>query len=174
MPLIVLNVVWILCCNARAMERATQLILAVCGGEPGPVTEAVAEQALPKRPTVGLRPYAAKELLGEAIDEKQCVGILTRLGLEQVAGDEDIRHFNVPSHRFDISLEADLIEEIARIYGYRNIKSALPPANLAMRKPDFRERLDLMRRALVKPWLPGSSHLQFRQPYPAIHVVPRR
>ena len=133
----------------RAMERATQLILAVCGGEPGPVTEAVAEQALPKRPTVGLRPDAAKELLGEAIDEKQCVGILTRLGLEQVAGDEDIRHFNVPSHRFDISLEADLIEEIARIYGYRNIKSALPPANLAMRKPDFRERLDLMRRVLV-------------------------
>ena len=133
----------------RAMERATQLIMEICGGEPGPVTEAVVEQALPKRPNVGLRSTAAKDLLGEAIDMKQCAGILTRLGLEEIASDADSRHFNIPSHRFDISIEADLIEEVARIYGYRNIKSALPPANLAMRKPDFRERLDLMRRVLV-------------------------
>ena len=133
----------------RAMERATRLIMDICGGEPGPVTEAVAEQAIPKRPAVGLRPAAAQELLGEAIDVEQCTGILTRLGLEEMAGDGENRQFKVPSHRFDISLEADLIEEIARIYGYRNIKSALPPANLTMRKPDFRERLDLMRRAMV-------------------------
>ena len=133
----------------RAMERATQLIMEICGGEPGPVAEAVVEQALPKRPNVGLRSTAAKDLLGEAIDMKQCAGILTRLGLEEIASDADSRHFNIPSHRFDISIEADLIEEIARIHGYRNIKSALPPANLAMRKPDFRERLDLMRRVLV-------------------------
>ena len=134
----------------RAMERATQLIMDICGGEPGPVTEAVAEQALPDRPAVGLRPAAAKELLGEDIDVKQCAGILTRLGLKEIAGDGDTRQFKVPSHRFDISLEADLIEEVARIYGYRNIKSALPAAVLAMRRPDSRERLDLMRRALVK------------------------
>ena len=133
----------------RAMERATRLIMDICGGEPGPVTEAVAEQALPDRPAVGLRPAAARELLGEAIDVKQCVGILTRLGLEEIAGDGENRQFKVPSRRFDISLEADLIEEIARIYGYRNIKSALPPAILAMRRPDSRERLDLMRRVLV-------------------------
>ena len=133
----------------RAMERATQLIMEICGGEPGPVTEAVVEQALPKRPNVGLRSTAAKDLLGEAIDMKQCAGILTRLGLGEIVSDADSRHFNIPSHRFDISIEADLIEEIARIYGYRNIKSALPPANLSMRKPDFRERLDLMRRVLV-------------------------
>ena len=131
------------------MERATQLIMETCGGEPGPVTEAVVEQALPKRPNVGLRSTAAKDLLGEAIDMKQCAGILTRLGLGEIVSDADSRYFNIPSHRFDISIEADLIEEIARIYGYRNIKSALPPANLAMRKPDFRERLDLMRRVLV-------------------------
>ena len=133
----------------RAMERATQLIMEICGGEPGPVTETVVEQALPKRPNVGLRSTAAKDLLGEAIDMKQCAGILTRLGLGEIVSDADSRHFNIPSHRFDISIEADLIEEIARIYGYRNIKSALPPANLVMRKPDFRERLDLMRRVLV-------------------------
>ena len=133
----------------RAMERATQLIMDICGGEPGPVTEAVAEQALPDRPAVGLRPAAAKELLGEDIDVKQCVGILTRLGLEEIAGDGNNRQFSVPSHRFDISIEADLIEEIARIYGYRKIKSALPQAHLTMHKPGSRERLDLMRRTLV-------------------------
>ena len=52
-------------------------------------------------------------------------------------------------HRFDITLEADLIEEIARVYGYRNINSALPPARLAMRGPGSRERMDLVRMALV-------------------------
>ena len=134
----------------RAMERATQLILDTCGGEPGPVTEAVAERALPKQQTVGLRPTAVEGLLGEPIDMEECVGILTRLGLEEIASDAGSRCFSVPSHRFDITLEADLIEEIARIHGYRNIRSALPAAHLAMRKPGFRERLDLMRRVLVQ------------------------
>ena len=133
----------------RAMERATRLIVDICGGEPGPVTEAVAGQALPARPVVGLRPAAAEQLLGEAIDAEQCAGILTRLGLEEIAADGGRRQFTVPSHRFDISIEADLIEEVARIHGYRNIKSVLPSATLAMRRPDSRERLDFMRRALV-------------------------
>ena len=98
----------------------------------------------------GLRPAAVEELLGEPIDVRECVGILTRLGLEQTPGDGDRHQFRVPSHRFDITLEADLIEEIARIHGYRNIRSALPPARLNMRKSGFRERLDLARKALVQ------------------------
>ena len=134
----------------RAMERATRLILEICGGEPGPVTEAVERQALPEQRTVSLRPAAVKRLLGEPIDRETSVGILTRLGLEEVTGaEQDCCRFSVPPHRFDITLEADLIEEVARIYGYRNINSALPPARLAMRKPGSRERMDLMRLALV-------------------------
>ena len=134
----------------RAMERATRLILEICGGEPGPVTETVERQALPERRTVDLRPAAVERLLGEPIDRKTSVGILTRLGLEEVTGaEEDCCRFNVPPHRFDITLEADLIEEIARVYGYRNINSALPPARLAMREPGSRERMDLVRMALV-------------------------
>lgn len=134
----------------RAIERATRLILAICGGEPGPVTEAVDRQALPECPTVDLRPAAVEDLLGESIDMKTSVGILTRLGLEQVPGvDADCCRFKVPPHRFDITLEADLIEEIARIYGYRNISSALPPARLGMRQPGPRERMDRVRRTLV-------------------------
>lgn len=134
----------------RAMERATHLILEICGGEPGPVTEAVERQALPERRTVDLRPAAVERLLGEPIDRETSAGILTRLGLEEVAGaEQDFCSFSVPPHRFDITLEADLIEEVARIYGYRNINSALPPARLAMRKPGSRERMDQVRLALV-------------------------
>lgn len=133
----------------RAMERATRLILEICGGEPGPVTETVEQQALPERHTIGLRPTAPEELLGEAIDMETSAGILTRLGLEEVTDAADSCRFSVPPHRFDITMEADLVEEIARIYGYRNIKSALPPARLGMRRPGFRDRMDLMRRALV-------------------------
>ena len=134
----------------RAMERATRLVLDICGGEPGPVTEAVSEPALPGQQTVGLRTAAVEELLGESIDMEECAGILTRLGLAESAGDApDSRQFIVPPHRFDITLEADLIEEIARVYGYGNINSALPPAHLNMRKPGARERLDSLRRTLV-------------------------
>ena len=133
----------------RAMARATRLILEVCGGAPGPVTEAVHAPSLPQRHTVSLRPAAATELLGEAIAEETCVEILTRLGLQEVTGDAAARHFSVPPYRFDITLEADLIEEVARIHGYRNITSALPPARLGMRKPGFRERLGQTRVALV-------------------------
>ena len=133
----------------RALERATRLILEICGGEAGPVTEAVEQQALPERHTVALRPAAPQELLGAAIDMETSADILTRLGLEQVTGTADSCRFSVPPHRFDITMEADLVEEIARIYGYRNIDSALPPARLGMRMPGFRDRMELMRRALV-------------------------
>ena len=133
----------------QAMERATRLILDICGGEPGPVTEAVADLALPEQQTVGLRPTAVRDLLGESIGMEKCVDILTHLGLEEVQGEGDARQFSVPSHRFDITLEADLIEEIARIYGYRNIAGALPPVSLNMRKPGARERLDALRQVLV-------------------------
>ncbi len=135
----------------RALERATRLLLEICGGEPGPVVEALAQQALPQRQAVGMRPAAAAELLGEAISMETCTNILTRLGLEPITGDAaaGCRRFNVPPHRFDISLEADLVEEVARIYGYRNINSALPPAYLSMRASGFRERMHRMRQTLV-------------------------
>ena len=134
----------------RAMERATRLILDICGGQPGPVTEAVADSALPKQQTVSLRPTAVRDLLGEDIGMQECAGILTRLGLEELRPEGESRRFNIPSHRFDITLEADLIEEIARVYGYRNIDGALPAVGLNMRKPGARERLDALRQALVE------------------------
>ena len=134
----------------QAMERATRLVMDICGGEPGPVTEAVAAEALPGQQAVSLRPAAVAGLLGETIDMQECVEILTRLGLEEAPGDTGISHFRAPPHRFDITLEADLIEEIARVYGYRNISSAPPPASMNMRRTGFRERLEMMRQVLVQ------------------------
>ena len=134
----------------RAMERATRLILDLCGGAPGPVFEAVEQQALPERNTVGLRPTAATALLGETIDMETCTGILTRLGMEQVPGGDAGRHWlRAPPHRFDISLEADLVEEVARIYGYPNINSALPAARPAMRAAGPRATVQRMRQTLA-------------------------
>lgn len=134
----------------RALERATELILEVCGGEPGPVAEAVSEANLPARPVAPLRPPAVASLLGKAIDADECVDILTRLGLKEVAGGDGERRFEAPSHRFDLAIEADLIEEIARVHGYQNIASALPPVSLAMRPPGEETRVAALSRALAE------------------------
>lgn len=134
----------------RALERATGLILEVCGGEPGPVAEAVAAASLPPRPVAPLRPTAAASLLGKDIDADECVDILTRLGLKEVAGGNGERRFEAPSHRFDLAIEADLIEEIARVHGYQNIASRLPPVSLAMRPPGEETRVAALGRALAE------------------------
>ncbi|WP_404399309.1 phenylalanine--tRNA ligase subunit beta [Idiomarina seosinensis] len=114
-----------------AMERATQLLLDIAGGEAGPVVEAVAESHLPSRPTVTLRAARLAKLLGMHIDEQQVTDILQRLGLgveQQDAGWQ----VKIPSYRFDLSIEEDLIEEVARIYGYNRIVAEAPAAQLRM------------------------------------------
>ena len=135
----------------EAIERATGLVLDICGGAPGPVIEAVAEDALPHRHTVALREGAVERLLGKHIDMAECCDVLSRLGLKQTDADANVntRRFAVPSHRFDISIEADLIEEIARIHGYQHIASARPPVGLVMRKTGSQAHLNALRQALV-------------------------
>jgi phenylalanyl-tRNA synthetase beta chain len=114
-----------------AIERATQLILDTCGGRPGPVVETVAADYLPQRRAVQLRTARAARVLGVALPEARIESMLRGLGLqvEKTSGG-----FNVtpPSFRFDIEIEEDLIEEIARIHGYDNIPSLPPVARMAM------------------------------------------
>jgi len=108
-----------------AMERATQLIVQLCGGKPGPVCEA--QGALPPRPTVTLRLARAQRVLGFAIDSNTAVSILGKLGCQpRITGDRI--EATPPSYRFDITIEEDLIEELARVYGYANIPAQYPPA----------------------------------------------
>ncbi len=115
----------------QAIERATQLILEICGGQPGPVTEACAHAHLPSRPAVRLRPSRANKVLGITLSATQIADILGGLGLH-LAHDGDDFLVTPPSYRFDIAIEEDLIEELARIYGYDNIPSTPPTARLAM------------------------------------------
>ena len=115
----------------RAIERATQLILENCGGQAGPVVEAVAPEHLPQRRPVTLRSARAARVLGIALPEERIEAMLKSLGLQVERVAEGFR-VTPPSFRFDIEIEEDLIEEIARIHGYDNIPSVPPVARMAM------------------------------------------
>ncbi len=106
--------------QARAVERATQLLLEIAGGNAGPLTDEVAEEFLPAHTKVHLRKDRLTLLLGVAIDDAEITGILTRLSMHVQCVD-DGWEVTAPSHRFDIAIEADLIEEVARIHGYDSI-----------------------------------------------------
>ena len=103
----------------RAMERATELLLDIVGGEPGPIIEAIG--TLPERNTVRLRFASIKKDLGVTISAQEVEDILSRLGFVITSKDNQSIEVEVPSYRFDVSIEADLIEELARIFGYDNI-----------------------------------------------------
>jgi phenylalanyl-tRNA synthetase beta chain len=102
-----------------AIERATQLLLEIVGGEAGPVV--VTDAEVPASRSVKLRANRVPALLGLEIPKSEIEDLLTRLGLEVLESDEESWTFKVPSWRFDISIEADLIEEVARVYGYENL-----------------------------------------------------
>ena len=117
--------------QTAAMERATQLILDICGGEAGPVVETIEESTMPSEVTVSLRSERVKQVLALELAKADISDMLTRLGM-QVTETESGWTVNVPSYRFDISIEADLIEEIARIYGYNNLPVNTPVGALEL------------------------------------------
>ncbi len=104
----------------RAIERASQLILEICGGQTGEITDVTTTSELPKREPISLRQEKLNKILGITFENETVTGILERLGM-QVAAQADGWKITPPSFRFDIAIEADLIEEIARIYGYNNL-----------------------------------------------------
>lgn len=103
----------------RAMERATQLLLEIAGGEAGPVTEAIGN--LPEQVKIELRFSSISSLLGIDMAEDEVTDILTRLGFGITHRTQSKVSVEVPSFRFDVTIEADLIEELARIYGYNRL-----------------------------------------------------
>ena len=115
----------------RAIERATQLIIDICGGRPGPVVEAVAPEQLPARPPVCLRMRRAAKVLGIDLGNAQIEKLIAGLGFAY-ARDDDTLTVTPPSYRFDITIEEDLIEEIARLHGYDNIPAPPPTARCEM------------------------------------------
>ena len=117
----------------KAMERATAFLLEICGGEAGEICEVTHEAHLPKRQQVTLQRHKLDALLGHHIETEMVTDILQRLGL-QVSYANNSWTAVPPSWRFDIEIEEDLIEEVARIYGYNSIPNNAPLAHLRMRE----------------------------------------
>jgi len=113
----------------RALERATRLVIDICGGQAGPVSEASA--SLPARLPVRLRPARVAKVLGLPLSAERIGELFSRLALPFTREGQDFV-VTPPSYRFDIEIEEDLIEEIARLHGYENIPSAAPQAVLTM------------------------------------------
>jgi phenylalanyl-tRNA synthetase beta chain len=113
----------------RALDRATELVLHICGGKPGPVTEA--RGGMPERAPVQVRLSRATRLLGIDLSAESAASIFRRLHFKFTPGADGFT-VTPPSYRFDISIEEDLIEELARIHGYDKIPAATPVASARM------------------------------------------
>ncbi len=115
----------------KAMERATRLLMDICGGEAGPVIDVTAPSHLPVQATITLRRSKLDRLIGHQIADDQVTDILRRLGCDVTEGEGEWQAV-APSWRFDIAIEEDLVEEVARIYGYDNIPNEPVQAGLVM------------------------------------------
>ncbi len=114
-----------------AMNRATELLLEIVGGEAGPITEAKSDENIPQEKQISLRRVKLDSRIGHHIADEQVAEILTRLGFT-ISFENDVWEVTVPAYRFDIKIEVDLIEEVARIFGYNNIPNVSPKATLSM------------------------------------------
>ncbi|MGZ8253210.1 MAG: phenylalanine--tRNA ligase subunit beta [Burkholderiaceae bacterium] len=130
------------------IEYITRLVLDICGGQPGPVDDTVL--ALPERKPVAMRIERCRRVIGVPIDTADMADAFRRLGLHF---EEQVDRFVVtpPSYRFDLEIEEDLIEEVARLYGFERIPAEPPrtPARMRMRREEQRSMHDV-RRALAR------------------------
>ncbi|WP_266159851.1 phenylalanine--tRNA ligase subunit beta [Dyella silvatica] len=115
----------------RALERATELLLSIAGGQAGPVLVAENLADLPKPAAVSLRRERLKRVLGVDVADAEVARIFTALGM-QVEPLTDGWRITAPSSRFDIEREEDLIEEVARIFGYDHIPTHTPAGALTL------------------------------------------
>jgi phenylalanyl-tRNA synthetase beta chain len=133
--------------NVEGIERATQLIVEICGGVPGPTVDLV--KRLPRRKPVRMREARAQKVIGVPVDAREIGAVFRRLGLpfKHRAG---VFTVEPPSHRFDLEIEEDLIEEVARVHGFDRIP-AHPPRTRAVMAPtaEIRRSLHELRERLA-------------------------
>ena len=113
----------------RAVERMTTLLVGICGGEPGPVVDCCFKDNLPKRVPITLRSARLERLVGLSIPDKTVNDVLAKLGME-FKRSKGAWKVTPPSFRFDVAIEADLIEEVVRVQGYDTIPSRIPQGGL--------------------------------------------
>ena len=133
---------------SQAIERATELLLEYCGGRAGPVTQASSNEHLSVPAPILLRMERMRAVLGIQVERDTAMGILTRLGFRAQPLPQGLE-ITAPPHRFDVALEADLIEEVARIHGYERIPGQRPGGRLHMHRGLPDPRLPAWRRILA-------------------------
>jgi len=135
--------------QARAIERATELLLEIVGGEPGPLTEVRNAAALPQRSAVPLRRSRLDSLLGISVPDEEVVAMLVRLGCRVEPASQGWT-VTPAAYRFDIAVEEDLVEEVVRLYGYSRVPETpqRAPTTLA-RISETRVGVDRVRHALI-------------------------
>jgi phenylalanyl-tRNA synthetase beta chain len=126
----------------RAIERATQLLTEIAGGQPGPLREVASESDLPRRVPVTLRRQRLAAVMGATVEDQEVERVLAALGMETDSTDSGWT-IDPPSWRFDIAIEEDLIEEIARVHGYDSI-------------PETPERGDVVFRPVTETRVPEN------------------
>ena len=133
--------------TVKHLERITQLILDICGGEAGPMDDV--QVNVPQAKPVTLRVARAAKIIGMPLTQTQCAGALTRLGLPVVEGD-GVLTVTPPSYRFDLTIEEDLIEEVVRMVGYNQLPTTPPLAPITAKvRPENRRSPFAVRRALA-------------------------
>ncbi|WP_288423917.1 phenylalanine--tRNA ligase subunit beta [uncultured Acinetobacter sp.] len=124
-----------------AMHRASELIQQYAGGEFGPISVAEKAELLPKRDPITLHQSQVDALLGYSVETDFITDALQRLGCEVTVVATGEWHVVPPSHRFDLAIYQDLIEEVARIHGYDNIQIALPKIDVQLAQ--YQDHLEL-------------------------------
>lgn len=132
-----------------AMNRASQLIQELAGGEFGPITVAEKSDLLPKREAIELKQAQVDQLLGYKVAAEFITDALTRLGCEVTIQADGEWSVVPPSHRYDMAIYQDLIEEVARIDGYDNIQISLPSMDVQLAKYQDRFEIAQLRQTVV-------------------------
>ncbi|WP_168416909.1 phenylalanine--tRNA ligase subunit beta [Acinetobacter indicus] len=132
-----------------AMHRASQLISELAGGEFGPITVAENAAVLPTRDAIELKQAQVDQLLGYSVDSDFITDALTRLGCEVTVKAQGQWSVVPPSHRYDMAIYQDLIEEVARIHGYDNIQISLPVIDTKLAKYQDQFEVAQLRQTLV-------------------------
>ena len=129
--------------NVDGIEYATKLILDICGGEPGPTADLV--EKLPERRPVSMRVARARKVIGVPVTEQEVESVFRRLNFSFKKTDGGFV-VQPPSYRFDLAIEEDLIEEVARVHGFDNIPALPPRAPAKMHaQPEARRSLHAVR-----------------------------
>lgn len=133
----------------RAIERATALILEICGGEPGPIEVAEQTTEMPSRAPISFKPSLVSEVLGITVADQAIKQMFEGLGCN-VSASETSWQVTPPSFRFDLQIPVDLVEEVARLHGYDKLGATLPDLAMQIEAQDaWRQGLAETRHALV-------------------------